>query len=490
VIYTIGPSYVRAGEIWAGTDDGLIQLTQDEGKTWENVTPPELTPWSKVTHIEASRSVVGTAYAAVDRHRLEDYRAHLYRTKDFGKTWLAVSNGIPEGSFLNCVREDPVRKGLLYACTEKGVYVSFNDGDDWQPLQLNLPVTSVRDLVVHEDDLVIATFGRSFWVLDDVTPLRQMDAQVAAADGWLFRPETTYRVRPGADQESPIPMDETLFANPPDGAVLDYYLKEKAAAPVQLEILDSEGKLVRRFASNDELRKTDPSKVQFPVKWMKVQQALSAEAGMHRFVWDLHYPLPNGVRTSYYGPAGPLAVPGNYIVKLTANGKSRTQPLTIKMDPRVKTPQEALVLQFELASKIAGRLGEVSAAVQQANELRKQIEARKKEASGNAEVQQALTELEKKVEGTVEPDSDGEFMLFGLALPAKEPEPLPRVVAALTGLLVIVESADVAPTADATTASEKWMESGRERLARWGAVKEDVASVNTLLQKAKLKPLM
>jgi hypothetical protein len=443
-----------------------------------------------VTHIEASRSVVGTAYAAVDRHRLEDYRAHLYRTKDFGKTWLAVSNGIPEGSFLNCVREDPVRKGLLYACTEKGVFVSFNDGDDWQPLQLNLPVTSVRDLVVHEDDLVIATFGRSFWVLDDVTPLRQMDAQVAAADGWLFRPETTYRVRPGADQESPIPMDETLFANPPDGAVLDYYLKEKAAAPVQLEILDSEGKLVRRFASNDELRKTDPSKVQFPVKWMKVQQALSAEAGMHRFVWDLHYPLPNGVRTSYYGPAGPLAVPGNYIVKLTANGKSRTQPLTIKMDPRVKTPQEALVLQFELASKIAGRLGEVSAAVQQANELRKQIEARKKEASGNAEVQQALTELEKKVEGTVEPDSDGEFMLFGLALPAKEPEPLPRVVAALTGLLVIVESADVAPTADATTASEKWMESGRERLARWGAVKEDVASVNTLLQKAKLKPLM
>jgi photosystem II stability/assembly factor-like uncharacterized protein len=490
VIYTIGPSHVRAGQIWAGTDDGLIQLTQDEGKTWENVTPAELTAWSKVTHIEASHSEAGTAYAAVDRHRLEDYGAHLYRTKDFGKTWQAVSNGIPEGSFLNCVREDPVRKGLLYACTERGVYVSFDNGENWQPLQLNLPVTSVRDLVVHEDDLVIATFGRSFWVLDDVTLLRQMDAQVAASDAWLFRPETTYRVRPGADQESPVPMDETMFANPPDGAVVDYYLKEKPAAPVQLEILDSDGKLVRRFASNDELTKTDPTKVQFPVKWVKEQQALSAEAGMHRFVWDLHYPMPNGVRTSFYGPAGPLAVPGNYIVKLTANGKSRTQPLTIKMDPRVKTPQDALALQFEVASKIAAKLGEVSAAVQQAGALRKQIEARKKEASGNAEVQQALTELEKKVEGTVELDSDGEFMLFGLALPTKESEPLPRVAAALTGLLVIVESADVAPTADATAASEKWMESGRERLARWGMVqKEDVASVNALLQKAKLKPL-
>jgi hypothetical protein len=345
--------------------------------------------------------------------------------------------------------------------------------------------------VVHEDDLVIATFGRSFWVLDDVTPLRQIDAQVTAAEAWLFRPETTYRVRPGADQESPIPMDESLMANPPDGAVLDYFLKEKSAAPVQLEILDSEGKLVRRFASNDELRKTDPSKVQFPVKWVKEQQTISAEAGMHRFIWDLHYPLPSGVRTSFYGPSGPLAVPGNYIVKFTANGKSRTQPLAIKMDPRVKTPQEALVLQFELASKIAARLGEVSTAVQQANELRKQIEARKKEASGNAEVLQALTELEKKVEGTVEPDSDVEFMLLGLALPGKESEALPRIASALSRLLVIAESADVAPTADATTASEKWIESGRERLAGWGAVrKEDVANVNALLQKAKLKPLL
>src|SRR5882672_6481419 len=310
VIYTIGLSFVRAGEIWAGTDDGLIQLTLDEGKTWENVTPPELTPWSKVTHIEASHFDAGTAYAAVDRHRVEDYQAYLYRTRDFGKTWQRVSNGIPEGSFLNCVREDPVRKELIYACTEKGVYASFNDGAVWQPLQLNLPVTSVRDLVVHENDLVIATFGRSFWILDDVTPLRQIDSHVAAAATWLFRPQTAIRTRPGSDQGTPVPMDESVAPNPPEGAVLDYFLKEKASSPIQLEIFDSEGKLVRRFASDEVLRKTNPNDVPIQVEWIRDPKPLLAEAGMHRFVWDLHYAPPKGGRRSFRGPAGPLAVPG------------------------------------------------------------------------------------------------------------------------------------------------------------------------------------
>jgi photosystem II stability/assembly factor-like uncharacterized protein len=491
VIYTVGPSYVRAGEIWAGTDDGQIQVTQDEGKTWENVTPADLTAWSKVTHIEASHSDAGTAYAAVDRHRLEDYRPYLYRTRDFGKSWQKVTNGIPEGSFLNCVREDPVRKGLLYACTEKGVYVSFDDGDDWQPLQLNLPVTSVRDLVVHEDDLVVATFGRSFWVLDDMTPLRQMDSHVAAADVWLFHPATAYRVRPGYDQGTPVPMDEALAANPPDGAVLDYYLREKPRGAIQLEIFDAEGKLVRAFASSEELHKTSPNDVAFTPNWLRDPQPLSAEAGMHRFVWDLKYPLPKGVRSSFYGPSGVLAVPGDYIVKLTANGKSTAQPLTVKLDPRVKTSQEALVRQFELASKIATRLGEVATALQQVGDLRKQIEARKKEAGSNTELQQSLEALDKRIEVAVEPDSDADFMLFGLAVPRKEHEPLPQVAAALTGLLMIAESADAAPTADATMASLGWDAAGEETLARWGALqKEELASVNVLLQKAKLKPLI
>jgi len=489
VIYTIGPSFVRAGEIWAGTDDGQIQLTQDEGKTWENVTPPELTPWSKVTHIEASHFEAGTAYAAVDRHRLEDYQAYLYRTRDFGKSWQRVSSGIPDGSFLNCVREDPVRKGLLYACTERGVYVSFDEGDHWQSLQLNLPMTSVRDLVVHEDDLVVATFGRSFWILDDVTPVRQLDSRVAAADAWLFRPEPAIRMRPGSDQGTPVPMDESLAANPPEGAILDYYLKDEPSAPIQLEILDAEGQLVRRFASDDVLHKTNPNDVPLQMEWVRDPKPLLAEAGIHRFVWDLHYALPKGVRSSFWGPAGPLAVPGEYIVKLSANGKSRTQPLTIKLDPRVKTPQDALVRQFGLASKLATRLGEVSIALQRVGELRKQLEARKKEAVGNTALLVALQELEKKFEAAMEADSDADFGLFGLSLPGKKHEPLPQVARALTGLLIIVDSSDLGPAAD--TASVKWEEAAQETLARWAAFqKEDVAGVNASLEKAKLKPLV
>ncbi len=262
VIYTIAPS-VHAGEIWAGTDDGLIHLTRDEGKTWADVTPPEITAWSKVTHIEASHFEAGTAYAAIDRHRLEDLNPHLYRTEDFGKVWKNISRGIPDGSFLNCIREDPVRKGLLYACTEKGVYVSFNDGEDWQTLQLNLPMTSIRDLVVHENDLVIATFGRGFWILDDVASLRQLDSRVTMSDSYLFAPSYAYRVHPGYDQSTPVPTDETLFANPSEGAALDYYQKEQSSSPIQLEIFDSAGKLVRRYASDDEPYRTKPGTIRF-----------------------------------------------------------------------------------------------------------------------------------------------------------------------------------------------------------------------------------
>jgi photosystem II stability/assembly factor-like uncharacterized protein len=490
VIYTIGPSPVKPGEIWTGTDDGQIQLTQDEGKNWENVTPPELTPWSKVTHIEASHSDAAASYAAVDRHRLEDYQPYLYRTRDFGKTWQRINNGIPEGSFLNCVREDPFRKALLYACTEKGVYVSFNDGDDWQPLQLNLPVTSVRDLVVHENDLVIATFGRSFWVLDNVTPLRQIDAHAATSDVWLFKPATALRVRPGSDQSTPVPDDETVASNPPNGAALDYHLKEKSAAPIQLEIFDSEGRLVRRFASDDEVRKANPDDLPFPATWVQSPPPPSADAGMHRFVWDLRYAGPGRPRRAFRGSLGPWVLPGNYTVKLTAHGKSSSQPLTIQMDPRVKTTQEQLVRQFELASLLSVRQGEVSAAVQQAGELRRQIDARKKEAGANSEATKALDELSRKLDALTEQEGGGGFGLFGLSLPASKHEPLGKIASALSGLLSVVESADVAPGADATLASDKWDHAATEALARWSTLqKEDLATTNAVLQKANLKPL-
>jgi len=479
VIYTIAPSKLVAGEIWAGTDDGLIQLTKDEGKTWSNVTPAELTPWSKVTFIEASHFDAGTAYAAVDRHRLEDLHPYLYRTRDFGKSWQQASSGIPEGSFLNCVREDPSRKGLLYACTEKGVYVSFDDGDSWQSLQLNMPTTSIRDLVVHGDDLVIATHGRSFWMLDDATPLREMSAQASAADLWLFKPATAYRMRPGSDEGTPVPMDEPLAENPPDGAVVDYWLKAKAKGPVELEIFDTEGALVRRFSSDDVPPKTDPKSLPIAMEWVRPPVSLSAEAGMHRFDWDLHYAPPKGVRRSFYGPSGVWTLPGEYTVKLTANGKSSSQVLTVKMDPRIGAPEDALRLEFVAASRASALLEEVGAAQEQAEALQKHIAARKAEAAGNAEVAAALAELAGKVNEVNGVQGEEEFGFFALRLPGGEPATLHQVAAALTGLLMIVDGADAAPTAGAQRAAEQWEAAGADVLARWKAV----------LEKAKLQLL-
>ncbi len=490
VIYTIAPSPVRAGQIWVGTDDGLIHRTDDEGKNWENVTPPQLTPWSKVTHIEASHFAAGAAYAAVDRHRLEDLRPYLYRTGDFGKSWQLASTGIPEGSFLNCVREDPVRKGLLYACTEKGVYVSFDDGDNWQNLQLNLPVTSVRDLVVHGDDLVIATFGRAFWVLDDVTPLRELDPEIAASDMWLFRPGTAYRVRPGKDQGTELPFDEPQAPNPPEGAVIDYFLREKPTAAIQLEILGADGKVAQRFSSDDKPHKTNPTEVPFPTYWVKEPEPLSAEAGMHRFVWDLHYSLPQGVRDSSRRPRSILALPGDYTVKLTVNGKSLTQPLRVLLDPRVHTPQEALARQFALASKLSEKLGEVSSALKQLSALQKQIEERERALSGNRDLGRVFEDLEKKWDWAAATESGEAFMRLGLSLPEKHPEPIPRVVSALGALIAYIESADAAPTSNMSTASEAWLAVADETMARWQAFLEhDLAAANDQLQKANQKPL-
>jgi photosystem II stability/assembly factor-like uncharacterized protein len=491
VIYTIAPSSVQKGEIWTGTDDGLIHLTQDEGKTWSSVTPPEISSWSKVTHIEASHFDAGTAYAAIDRHRLEDLNPYLYRTQDFGKSWTRVTRGIPDGSFLNCVREDPARKGLLYACTEKGVYVSFNDGDDWQSLQLNLPMTSVRDLVVHENDLVIATFGRSFWILDNVFPLRQLNSQLQASKAFLFVPQTALRVRPGYDQGTPVPMDEPLSANPTDGAVLDYYLRETSGSPVQLEIFNSAGKLVCRFASDDKLYKTDPNSVKLTMDWVRDPQPLLNAPGMHRFVWDLHHTLPEGLRRSSYLSDGPWAIPGNYSVKLTANGQTTAQPLTIKMDPRSNASADALQHQLALASQLSKTLGQVSIALQQAKDLGKQIDERKKAAAGKSEVLAALDNFNQKMQVAADPGSDDDFILFGFALPDKAGEPLPRVQFALTALLIVEQSADVDPSADVITAAKAWDASSQAALARWKTVlDQETAALNSRLQKTGLKPLL
>jgi len=487
IIYTIAPSYVRAGEIWAGTDDGLIQLTEDEGKTWKNVTPPEITVWSKVTHIEASHFDADEAYAAVDRHRLDDDRPYLYRARNLGKTWEETSNGIPDGSFLNCIREDPERKGLLYACTEKGVYVSFDDGDHWESLQLNMPTVSVRDLVVHGDDLVIATFGRALWIMDDATPLRQMKPEIAEAETWLFKPQTAYRIRPGSDEGTPVPFDEPAYENAPTGAAIDYYLKEKPAGAVQLEILDGVGKLVRRYASDDVIKKTDPKSVPYPMEWVKEPQALSADPGIHRFYWDVRYAVTKGVPGFFGRPAGLWALPGNYRVRLTVNGRTIEEPLTVEKDPRVKTPQAGLEKQLEVARGITAKLEEVSAALQAEAQIRVEIEARRKAANGNAELLEALEKLEQKLEDR-ERAGGGEFGLFGAGLPEGSKASLPAAASGLTKLLFAVESADEAPTADADSAAMKWEALASGAMTRWGEIQgTDLTRVNEMLAKLKLE---
>jgi photosystem II stability/assembly factor-like uncharacterized protein len=338
VIYTIAPSPLRAPTIWIGTDDGLIQLTNDDGKTWQNVTPPELASWSKVVMIEASHSNVNEAYAAVERHQLEDYAPHIYRTRDAGKTWTEITKGLPAGIYVQTVKEDPERRGLLFAGTERSVFVSFDDGDRWQPLKLNLPPASMRDLAVHGDDLIVATHGRGFWVLDNVTPLRQIDNEVAHAGAYLFRPGRVYSITAGSDNGTPMPRDEPLAENPPNGALIDYYLKSNASGPVTLEILDPAGEVIRKYSSEDKTTPVNPDTLSIPMYWVRPQETLSGAAGMHRWVWDLRPTSPQrpaGAGGGGFGRGGAATVlPGTYEVKLTVSGKSYTQPLIVKMDPR------------------------------------------------------------------------------------------------------------------------------------------------------------
>jgi hypothetical protein len=344
VIFTIAPSAVKAPLLWIGTDDGYIHLTQDDGKTWTNVTPREVNAWSKVVMIEASHFDANEAYAAVDRHRLEDNEPYVYRTRDSGKTWQKITNGLPAGVYMQTVKEDPKRRGLLVAGTELGVFVSFNDGDEWQPLQLNLPPVSMRDLAFHDADLIVATHGRGFWVLDDIGVLRQA-ADVAAGDAHLFKPSDAIILPPGTDDGTPTQKDEPEAENPPTGAVIDYYLKGAASGPVTIEIVNGAGSTVRRYASTDPVPPIDPNTLAVKAIWQRVQDPPSAAAGMHRFVWDLRPTPPAGGGRGGRGGGGgggggrgglPPVDAGAYTVKLTVNGRTSTQPLTVKPDPRDK----------------------------------------------------------------------------------------------------------------------------------------------------------
>lgn len=356
VVYTVAPSYQDINTIWAGTDDGYIQVTRDGGKNWKNVTPPEITSWSKISLMDAGHFDNNTVYAAVNRIRCDDMQPYAYKTHDGGKTWQRITNGLPANEPINVVREDPKRKGLLYAGSENAVYVSFDDGEHWQSLRLNMPATSIRDLVIKDDDLVLGTHGRGFWIMDDITPLRQISTNLAAEKALLYKPQTAIRVRWNMNTDTPIPQEEPGGQNPPDGAIINYYLAEKAQGEVTLEIVDAAGRSVRRYSSLD--KPYEIPEVNIPLYWIRPQQLLSGEAGSHRFLWDMHYtpidePVSFPMTAIYQNTApeknSPWVLPGTYTVKLTVNGKTITQPLTVKMDPRVTTSVAGLQQQHRLS---------------------------------------------------------------------------------------------------------------------------------------------
>lgn len=390
VIYALGLSPLDGNRLWAGTDDGLIWTTTDAGANWKNVTPPELKPFWKVFNMDAGHFDAQTAYAAINTIRLDDMRPHLFRTHDGGKTWKEINNGIPDGAATSTIREDPKRKGLLYAGTETQVYVSFDDGDHWQSLRLNMPASSVRDLQIKDDDLIAGTHGRGFLILDNVTPLRQIAAKTSQENAHLYAPQTAIRIRGNMNPPTPWPPDMATGENPPDGAMIDYYIGPNFSGAVALEVLDSKGEVVGRFKSTDPVPPLDP-RYPDPTLWARPPRVVSADPGHHRFLWDMQYSQVPGMSTGpdadqavpYNTPSvstAPWVLPGNYTVRLIAGGKTMSESLKIVMDPRVKTPATDLEQQFKVSKAIYDDLLRTTSAIHEITVLREQLKAREKQA--------------------------------------------------------------------------------------------------------------
>jgi len=388
VIYTIAPSQQNINTIWVGTDDGLIQRTEDGGKNWTNVTPPEITSWNKVSMIDAGHFDDQTAYTAVNKIRMDDMGAYIYKTHDGGKTWKKITNGLPMQP-VNSVKEDPLCKGLLFAGTETAVYVSFNDGESWQPLRLNMPATSIRDLVIKDNDIVVGTHGRSFWILDDMAALRHLAKIKEPKQTALYETGFAYRVHWNMNTDTPLPQEEPAGQNPPDGAIIDYYLKDNAKGMVKLEILDAAGKVMRTFKSDDKPYEVPP--VNIPLYWIRQQQILPATQGAHRFIWDLHmqpldgppvYAIAAIYKETAPNPTGPWVMPGTYTVKLTVDGKTYSQPISIKMDPRVKTSSTELQRQFDLSDSCYQKVLAINHMIGKLQNLQAQIKKITPQANG------------------------------------------------------------------------------------------------------------
>ena len=490
VIYSIAPSPKDANMIWAGTDDGLIQMTRDGGKNWQNITPPELTPWSKVAQLDASHFDVASAYAAINRFRLDDLHPYIYRTHDGGKSWQKITTGLPDNEPVNTVREDPERKGLLFAGTERTVYVSWDDGDHWQPLQMNLPPTSIRDLVIHHDDVVVGTHGRSFWILDNITPLRQLKSEtIKDNSAQIFAPQLTYRVRRNNNPDTPLPPEEPAGQNPPDGAMIDYWLGAKPSGPVTMEIIDGAGKVIRRYSSADQPEPVNPKELNVPMYWVRPSRVLSAAPGMHRFMWNLHYPDPEVMEHEYpisaiyrdtpRYPLGAAALPGKYKVVLTVGEKKYTQALELRMDPRVKVSPEDLRRQFELDGKVANSLHADHEALSQVRSLRTQL----KSLAAQAAISKPAAELEAKA-ATIEGSAGGRYP------DSAEGRSFARLNGGFAAIIGALDSADAAPTTQIVSMYSELDKRLHEQLAVWEQLKsKDVADLNEQLKKAGLPPI-
>jgi photosystem II stability/assembly factor-like uncharacterized protein len=496
-IYAIAPSFKEGDTIWVGTDDGQIQLTRDGGETWRNITPPQLKPWSKVSIIEASHFDSGTAYAAISSFRLDDLHAHIYRTRDFGASWVEITNGIADNAPSNVVREDPLRKGLLYAGTETSVSVSFNDGDSWQPLQLNLPHTSMRDLTIHGDDLIVGTHGRSFWILDDVSPLRQLSDEVAKSSIYLFAPQQAIRWRWNRNPDTPLPPEIPAGKNPPDGAIIDYYLARSASAPVTLEIFDHAGALARRYSSTDKPLAMEEIAAEHPIPmyWVRPKQILSGESGMHRFVWDLHYAPPQSLEhefpisaivhnTPLY-PLGARALPGSYTIKLTVDGKTQSRTLTLVMDPRIKTSLADLAKQQEMELGAVQGMDESFEEQAQIQSVRAQLKDLAAKSKGRLSEEIAAFD-----QHCAELAGASQSSFFGLPPSGKHPETLATLNQHFAQILATADSADVAPTTQADAAYQELSEASAALHKRWNALREtELADLNQSLKQSGLSPL-
>ena len=484
VIYTVAPSPLDLNRLWAGTDDGLIHLTTDGGKNWKDVTPPAISAWQKISLMDAGHFDQNTAYAAVNTLRLDDLRPHIYRTHDGGQTWKEIVKGIPDGQTVNVVREDTQRKGLLFAGTERAVYVSFNDGDDWQSLRLNMPATSVRDLIIKDDDVAVATHGRGFWILDNITSLRQCKSD--NQETVLFRPQTALRIRSSLNTDTPLPPDEPTGQNPPDGAIIDYYLSPNSTGPVTLEIKDGKGNVVRRFSSDDPIPPIDPE-LNIPTYWIRPPQTLGNRPGLHRFLWDMHYPPVPGIEPEYpisavYRNTAPNAtspwiVPGDYSVVLTVSGKSYSQPLTVKLDPRVKASPADLTEQFEQSKKLSDNWEALQRIDNRLKSLNTEL-AKAKEHVGENAVAAQMEALNKKLQEIAGP-------------PVRPGAPLRlEVLQKLESLFADMQRVDVAPTPSLRAAVAEILSAAPSATQRWQAVEsQDLPVLNRQLEAAGFPPI-